>query len=287
MSREFLNKESSSEVLRKWVTQANYEVLPTEKALDLVDIIPSTGSTRVTCRPTGIEDTIKFVEIMAERGNHKIVPNIGARRIIDESHFDSIFQRLKIIGTQKIFVIGGDGKPFGNKYINAECVLLDIYHKGLRFEEIGIAGYPEGNTLISENQIDLILRKQALSEAMNTKMEIVTQLCFDTDIIMNWVYKLRQGGVYLPVKIGVPGCLSLDTLLKAMAMSGVKDALSLLKSKPKLVKSLTGASFTGFSPGELIKDLVDKNDPTLEVSGISVFTFGNITKSVKHLSELK
>ena len=276
---------SQKELLRKWAIEANYELLPTEKALDLVGIIPASGTTRVTCRPTGIEDTLKFVEHFSEEANQKIIPNIAARRFTDKHHFDEIFTRLLSSGTRKIFVVGGDGKPFGN-YSKAEDLLVEIYRKGIHFDEIGIGGYPEGNSVFEEDPTEILLRKQEIGEIMQTKMEIVTQMCFDTDVLLNWVNDIRNKGVYLPIRVGIPGCLSLDTLMKAMAMSGITDSLALLKSKPKLVKSLTSIALEGFKPGDLMSELASSTKPNHGISGVSIFTFGNVTKSVKYLSGL-
>ena len=286
MVEGFVEKNLASEYLRKWVTEANYELLPTEKALKLVDVVPKLNSISVTSRPTGIEDTIKFVEILGKEKAGRVSPHIAARRIINQRHFDEVALRLLEAGTKKVFVMGGDGEPFGSEFKEAEDVLAGFYKRGVGFEKIGIGGYPEGNPVMDMDPTELLLRKQELAEMRQTNMEIVTQMCFDVDVLIDWLLEIRRRGVYLPVRIGVPGSLKLDTLIKVLSMLGVSDMVAFLKSKPVLARSLAGGVLGGFTPGDLLKELSEKNDSSLGINGISVFTLGNVSSSVKCLANL-
>ena len=183
-------------------------------------------------------------------------------------------------------VIGGDGEPFGAGFTQAEDVLIGIARRGVTFERVGIGGYPEGNPVFKTNPTEVLLRKQYLAQELGTDMEIVTQMCFDVDVLIDWITKIRQSGVFLPVVVGVPGSLKIERLIQILPTLGITDSLAFIKSKPKLVQSLTGGAFSGFKPNNFLKELATKSNEYLNIRGVSIYTLGNITGSVNCLTEL-
>ncbi len=275
-----------SETLRKWIREANYEVLPTEKALGLVDIIPISNTVSVTCRPTGVEETLWFSESLGPEKMKRVWPHIAARRIESEQHFDDVALRLLNAGTEKVFVVGGDGMAACREFTKAEDVIRGFYNRGIGFETVRIGGYPEGNPVMMEDPVEILLRKQTLAEEWGIKMEIVTQMSFEVDVLIDWINEIRLRGVYLPVEVGVVGKIKWDTFIKILGTLGIEDVLAFLKSKPKLARSLASGMLTGFSPEDFLKELAEKNKADLNIGGISVFTLGNITNTVKCLADL-
>ncbi len=277
---------SSGEILKKWIREANYEVLPTEKALSLVDLIPATNSVSVTCRPTGIEETLGFIERLGYEKMKRVWPHVAARRIQSESYFDEVAMRIINSGAEKVFVVGGDGMATNENFTKAEDVLRGFHKRGVSFEKVRVGGYPEGNPVIKEDPIEILLRKQWLAEELDLEMEIVTQMCFDVDTLISWIQEIRERGVYLPVEVGVVGRIKWDTFLKILGTLGIEDVFAFLKSKPKLAASLATGVITGFSPNDFLKELAEKNRADLNIGGISIFTLGNVTSSVKCLTDL-
>lgn len=280
------DERTPAEVLSSWVEKANYEILPTEKALSLVDVIPLKNQISVTCRPTGIEDTIRFIEALGREKAGRVTVHIAAGRIRDEKHFDEVMARLLKIGTKRVFVVGGDGTPDGEVFTYAEKVIRAFWQRGIKFERIGVGGYPEGNSAFSMDPIEVLLRKQSLAEEMGVDMEILTQVCFDVDVLIDWIKEIRSRGVKLPVVVGMPGKWTLTTMVNVLGMLGIHDALAFIKSKPKLAKSLAEGVLGAFTPAEMLRELAEKNRPKLGIRGISIFTLGNVTGSVKSLQEL-
>ena len=274
------------EYLKQWITEANYEVLPTEKALDLINIIPETNTISVTCRPTGIEETVHFAEMLGPEKMKRVWPHLAARRIYSQDHFDEVSLRLINAGMEKAFIVGGDGDPSFEDFKKTEDVLNGLLIRGILPKKIRIGGYPEGNPVMDMDPIEVLLQKQEFAEKAGVQMEIVTQMFFDADTLFNWLMEIRQRGVYLPVELGLLGKLKWNSFVKVLETIGIKDAMAFLKSKPKLAMSLATGMITGFSPRFLLTELAEKNTPELGINGISIFTLGNITNSVKCLTDI-
>ena len=69
-----------------------------------------------------------------------------------------------------------------------------------RFDEIGITGYPESHHLISDEEtIQAMFAKAPMATC------IISQICFDADVIGAWVREVRRRGTHLPIWIGTPG----------------------------------------------------------------------------------
>lgn len=279
-------KLSSSETLRKWISEANYEVLPTEKAATLIDIIPPTNTVSVTCRPTGIEETVHFAETLGVEKMKRVWPHLAARRISGQEHFDEVALRLINAGMEKAFIVGGDGNPASEDFQKAEDILYGLLIRDMLPKKIRIGGYPEGNPVMDMDPIEVLLRKQEFAEKTGVRMEIVTQMFFDADTLIDWLLEIRQRGVYLPVELGLLGKLKWDSFVKVLETIGVKDAMAFLKSKPNLAMSLATGMITGFSPKYLLTEIAERNTPELGINGISIFTLGNITSSVKCLTDI-
>ena len=78
-----------------------------------------------------------------------------------------------------------------------------------RFAEVGISGYPESHHLISdETTIEAMFEKEPMATY------IVSQICFDAEVIATWVRRVRDRGTLLPIWIGVARTISNRRLLR-------------------------------------------------------------------------
>ena len=69
-----------------------------------------------------------------------------------------------------------------------------------RFDEIGITGYPETHHLISDEEtIQAMFAKAPMATC------IISQICFDADVIGAWIAEVRRRGTSLPIWVGLPG----------------------------------------------------------------------------------
>lgn len=161
-----------------------------------------------------------------------------------------------------------------------------FFERGVRFEKVDVAGHPDGN-MHDKNDVETLLRKQEVANLLGLEMEIVTQMCFDSEQYVRWLEKIRKAGVKLPVRVGVLGRVKVETLINAVGTLGISDVASFIKNKQSLALRMAEFAVFGFSPRYFIKEMKDLEVEKLGVAGYSVFTLGNISKSVEEFGSIK
>ena len=63
---------------------------------------------------------------------------------------------------------------------------------------------------------------------------IVSQVCFDAEVICGWIRAVRQRGTDLPIWIGVPGCVPRAKLLRLSMKIGPRRVGPLPAPQPRL-----------------------------------------------------
>jgi methylenetetrahydrofolate reductase (NADPH) len=134
-----------------------------------------------------------------------------------------------------------------------------------RPRRIGIAAYPEGHPLI---------KQEALMQALKTKQPMVnymvTQICFDPQVIGKWLADLRANGITLPVYIGIPGILRRTKLLEISLKVGVGDSTRFLKNHFGMLARLLQRDI--YNPDNLIKKIKESAGDRA-VAGFHIYTF--------------
>ncbi len=139
----------------------------------------------------------------------------------------------------------------------------DIGHP---FEEIGIAGYPEGHPVISDERL-----RQALGAKAELATYVVTQMCFSAGPIVEWARATSRDGVLLPIRVGVPGAVDAIRLLSVSRAIGVGESLRFLSKNRGLLRVLRPR----FSATRLISDLAREGEG-LGFDGLHLFTFNQV-----------
>jgi methylenetetrahydrofolate reductase (NADH) len=194
-----------------------------------------------------------------------------------------VIARLDATGIRKVFVVGGDSPPVGE--IKDGLTLIQTLHDlGHRFEEIGVPAYPEGHPRIPD---DVLLRdlweKQPLAQAMTTQMS------FNPAAVGDWIARVRDSGITLPIHLGIPGVVGLRKLTTIAARIGVADSTRYLMKHRGLLGHL--AQLGSFGPDVFLRDLAPTlADPRADVRALHVFTMNQVAATVtwqqKMLDEL-
>lgn len=260
-------------VLSGALVHPRFELMPVKGAEEQAVHLPGGAKVTVTCSPTrGLESTLLLVEELSEMG-FRAVPHISARLVLDEAHLEKIMRRLEASGTREIFVIGGDVKEPTGAFPGAFDLLSAMSELGHGFEEVGVAGYPEGHPVIS----DRVLR-QALLDKRRYATYVVTQMCFDPDAVLNWVSSIRQQGIALPVYVGLPGVVAWRKLLRISLKIGVGNSTRFLTKNASLLKTLFKPTY---NPDDLVKELAPYiSDRDYDIRGFHFYTF-NQTKELE------
>jgi methylenetetrahydrofolate reductase (NADPH) len=268
-----LNSDLEYEVLADTVREAYMEIFPTDSIEEKLDVLEPGSYVAVTCSPSkGIDVTLDMSERLASLG-FNVVPHIAARMVRDKAHLEEIIARLNAMPINSLFVPGGDAEKPAGEYTRAFEVLRDIADFEHRFKEIGIAGHPEGHPVVSDDVlIEELLQKQPYATY------IVTQMCFDADIIGDWVREIRDVGVTLPVWLGLPSVSNRMSLMTTSLRIGVGNSLRYLKNHGKIAAKLLMTK--DYQPDDLLFDLAPYlADPELNIAGHHIYCFNQVAKA--------
>ncbi len=267
--------------LAELLRNVSYEVIPlrnTEQAV-LAHVPTAIALTVTVTEARGMEATLSLTERLVAQG-YRVAPHLAARLFVDRDHVADVVARLHTAGVRSVFVIAGDSPEPTGTIPDAYSLLRTMRAISHPFEEVGIAGYPEGHALISEDALDLALKQKAPMAS-----RVVTQICFDAMTISVWAARIAASGVRLPVQAGMPGPVSRQKLMRISAAIGLGPSARFLQKQQGLLWRFLVP--VGYHPTRLAKRLgsaVTRTDNN--VRGIHIFTFNELARTEAWRREL-
>jgi methylenetetrahydrofolate reductase (NADPH) len=168
-----------------------------------------------------------------------------------------------------VFVPAGDAHQPG-PFPDAASLLRELEGS---FAEVGITGYPESHHLIDD---ETTIRAMFEKEPMATY--IVSQICFEADVIVTWVRRVRDRGTLLPIWIGMPGTVSNRKLLQISRRIGLGESARFLRAHGGWVRRL--ALPRVYTPTALVRQLAPSiADPVARVAGFHIYTFNELERT--------
>ncbi|HEY2653029.1 MAG TPA: methylenetetrahydrofolate reductase [Solirubrobacteraceae bacterium] len=254
-----------------------FELLPFESAESAVSRVARPLTLTVTCSPRhGNDHTIDVARRLRERG-HTVVVHLAARMVRGPEHLDELLARMAGARLDHVFLVGGDAtEPLG-PYESALELLPALSSHAHAPSTVGVAAYPEGHPHIDDSTLlDALRRKNVRADYM------VTQLCFDPQIVVGWLSGVREAGVSLPVYVGVPGVVDRRRLLELSLRVGVGTSVSFIrKQRGVRVFARRGPGAAGA--------LVDAIGPLAGgesgIAGLHFFTFNRLAETVRFADE--
>ena len=271
--------ETVAKRIRQDLQKSYMEIIPVPGIEDKLDSLPSDMYLAVTCSPTkGVDETLELSEKLIERG-FKVTPHIASKCVSGEKHLEAIIKKLDELGIESIFVPGGDRpEPMGD-FNNALDLLKALKKLGHNLNKIGMAAHPEGHPDVSDE-----ILMEALEEKKDLADFIVTQMCFDAEILNDWMNQIQKKGIELPVWVGLPGVIERGRLLKTSLRIGVGDSLRFLRKKSQVATELMKSSI--YNPDDLVRDITEQfdiNDSRL--AGYHIYCFNQIETTEKWRTE--
>jgi methylenetetrahydrofolate reductase (NADPH) len=227
---------------------ARFEVWPVDGAEEEVrEHLGTDVKVTVPASPSrGLDATLELSERLARAG-YRVEPHLSARLVRDRSHLDAILDRLRAGGITELFVLAGDPPEPAGEFHGAADLLEAMGPRRAEFEAIGITGYPESHHLISDEET---IRAMFAKAEMAT--HIVSQICFDAEVITDWVEKVRRRGTHLPIWIGVPAPVDYRKLLRVLMKIGLGDSTRFLRHHHGWLSRLLSRQF---KPDRLVEEL--------------------------------
>lgn len=255
------------------VSSMGYEVLPFKGTAEKVLAhVPRDVRVTVTASPPkGIEATIDLTRRLRAEG-YTVAPHLSARMIEHDEQLRDIVGRLRTAGVTSVFVVGGDAEQAG-EFHDALSLLHGLRRVDATFDDVGIGGYPEGHALIASDPLE-----QALTAKAEFADHIVTQICFSPKALTAWSRAVAARGITLPIRVGIPGAVSREKLLRITASIGMGESAKFLKKQQGMFWRFFVPG--GYSPDKVVNGLRDRiGRPDNHLAGFHVFTFNDLEKT--------
>lgn len=256
------------------------------KLADARSAIP--GGTRVNVTFLGNEDLeMRLGAVRAVREFGFVpVPHISARRLASaEQLVDYLTALQDARGHEEVFVVGGDPATPEGPYSDS----LEVINSGLLqqhgVQRVGISGYPEGHPDISAAALWSALEgKFAVLQEQQIPGTIITQFGFDADATLAWAEQVRQRGIDLPIRVGVPGPAGVKRLLSYAKRFGVGTSTSIAK---KYGLSITNLMSTA-GPDAYLSALAAGHDPARHGElELHFYTFGGLKATADWVTDFR
>jgi methylenetetrahydrofolate reductase (NADPH) len=225
----------------------------------------------ITASPRrGLDATLDLGERLARAG-YAVVPHLSARLIRDRAHLHEVLARVRAAGVRELFVPAGDATEPGD-FSGAAELLEAMGPLRAEFTEIGITGYPESHHLISDEEtIQAMFAKAPMATC------IISQICFDADVIAGWIAEVRRRRTYLPIWIGLPGSVEYAKLMRISMKIGLGESARFLRHQHGWVSRLLTRKF---KPDPLLRGLGPTLvDPAANVAGFHLYTFNEVART--------
>ena len=137
-----------------------------------------------------------------------------------KAEVQTVIENLKALGIENILALRGD-IPEGMVFPSE-----DRYHYAYELEEairrsgdfcIGAACYPEGHVENEHKEDDIKFLKQKVDSGVDF---LTTQMFFDNDIHYNFLYRIREAGITVPVLPGIMPITSAAQMKRSQELSG-------------------------------------------------------------------
>jgi methylenetetrahydrofolate reductase (NADPH) len=259
-----------------------FELMPFDSFEGEMDRLPAGATIAVTASPQlGLEATVTWSERAAAAG-YDPVPHVAARYVRDRDHLDEIAGLLHEAGVTDVFVPGGDREePIGD-FESAFELITALEELDHAFDDVGITGYPEGHDFLDDRTLAAAMERKAPHATY-----VTTQLCYDPEAVLDWIERIRDRGIDLPVEVGIPGVMNYQRLLNISRRVGVGDSIRFLRKTSGIlgfVRRLVG-SRGKYEPDALVDGLAPHaTDPDYGIRGLHIYTFNQVadTEAWRH-----
>jgi methylenetetrahydrofolate reductase (NADPH) len=281
------------------------DALPRDATRDLAALLPASsveisshghqiGQLRDNFNP-GIDVTITFlpgdnyrhtVETAAalRRAGFNPVPHIAAREMASHQALDDFLARARHeAGVDRILVVAGDVALARGPFRSS----LDVRSSGLiearGIGSVSVAGHPEGHPYLDPKPtLDNLVGWRDWGRASGVAVSVVSQFCFESAPILDWIGQLVAHGVDLPVHVGLAGPATPATLMKFALRCGVGNSMRAVRNQI----GRFGRLLTDAGPDEVVRGLrAAPAAATAAVSGFHLFPFGGLRKTANWLRD--
>ena len=226
------------------------------------------------------DDYRRNVETAAalRRAGYNPVPHIAAREMASREALDDFLQRARgEAGVTRILVIAGDVAAAKGPFRSS----LDVCHSGLieayGITSVSVAGHPEGHPFLTpQNAFKALGTWRDWGREAGIAVEVITQFCFESAPILEWIGELETSGGGLPVIVGLAGPATPATLIKFALRCGVGNSIRSLRNQI----GRYGRLLIDAGPDDVVCGLQTVSEKSkTSIAGFHLFPFGGLRKA--------
>jgi methylenetetrahydrofolate reductase (NADPH) len=216
------------------------------------------------------------------RAGFNPVPHIAAREIASREALDDFLGRARgEAGVTRLLLVAGDvvaaKGPFKSSHDVAASGLIEAHG----IARLSVAGHPEGHPYLSAASSFKALKAwQDWGREVNIRIDVLTQFCFESAPILDWLGELDAHGVKLPVIVGLAGPATVATLTKFALRCGIGHSMRSLRGQI----GRYGRLLTDAGPDDVMRGLQSApKAATAAIAGFHLFPFGGLRKAAGFL----
>lgn len=199
-------------------TQTNYESM-FDAAMGVAALKPDFMSVTYGAGGSTRENTVKFADAIQSKYDVTTIAHltcVGATK----ADIRKTVEEMKVAGIENILALRGDrpaefeGDPFTDFHYASELI---AELKTMGDFCIGGACYPEGHTEATNKKEDILNLKNKVDAGCEF---LTTQMFFDNNILYNFLYRIREQGITVPVIAGIMPITRATQVKTAVELSG-------------------------------------------------------------------
>jgi methylenetetrahydrofolate reductase (NADPH) len=208
------------------------------------------------------------------------VPHIASREIASREALDDFLARARgEADVSRVVLIAGDVAAAKGPYRSSRDVGASGLIEARGIARVSVAGHPEGHPwLAAADSFKVLEDWRDWGRQTAIRVDVVTQFCFESAPILQWIGELDARGLNLPVIVGLAGPASPATLTKFALRCGIGNSIRSLRSQI----GRFGRLLADTGPDDVMRGL--RSAPpaaTASIAGFHLFPFGGLRKAAE------
>ncbi len=179
-----------------------------------------------SCPATIIATTSKPATALRRAGFNP-VPHIAAREMPSREALDDFLARARgEADVSRILLIAGDVAAAKGPFKSTRDVCASGLIEAHGIASVSLAGHPEGHPFLElSDALNGLKTWRDWGRRTETRVDVVTQFCFESAPILQWIAELDHAGIDLPVIVGLAGPATPATLTKFALRCGIGNSM--------------------------------------------------------------
>ena len=212
------------------------------------------------------------------RAGFNPVPHIAAREMPTREALEDFLARARgEADVTRILLVAGDVAAARGPFKSTRDVCASGLIEAHGIASVSLAGHPEGHPFLElSDALNGLKAWRDWGRRTGTRVDVVTQFCFESAPILQWIAELDRAGIDLPVIIGLAGPATPATLTKFALRCGIGNSMRALRSQI----GRFGRLLTDNAPDDVVTGLrYAPAAATVAIAGFHLFPFGGLRKA--------